>query len=148
MKLFILLAAVIGMNVASANAGYVTGDKILFQADSTFVSAVFSKSLCLNGDTYEATINKCAEYRNRGNDEGLECVAFVKVKAFQPMVSTRQRCAQFESDSSGGDCAKWETVPFVQNPVRTVQYWAGSDDSERVVKTAKVTIPACGPASK
>lgn len=119
------------------------GDKIEFQANSTFVSAVFSKSLCLNGNTYEATINKCVEQRYRGDEEGFECVKFAKIQAFQPMKSTRQRCAEY-TGKDDKDCAKWITVPYVQKPVRTVKWYRVSNDgSDDYVKTTTVTIPAC-----
>ncbi len=145
MKMLMILAAVLGMNTVNAHAyEYVAGDKILFQSVSTYVSAVFSKSLCLNGDTYEALVNECTEWRNRGNDNGPECVAFKKVTAYQPMASTRQRCAEYTGRDQN-HCAVWETVDFVQSPVRTVKFYNSND---QLIKTAKVTIPACGPASK
>lgn len=144
MKMLMILAAVLGMNSVSAHAAeYVTGDKILFQSVSTYVSAVYSKSLCLNGDTYEAQVNECTEWRNRG-DNGPECVATRKVLATQPMVSTRQICTR-EGGRDGGVCLNWETVEFVQSPVRTVKFYNSHD---QLIKTAQVTIPACGPASK
>lgn len=114
---------------------YFTGDKIEFQKNSTFVSALYSKSLCLNGDTYEAIINKCVEYTN---DDERRCVKTIKIKAFQPVESTRQRCAEF-GGRDDDRCVEWETVPYVQSPVRMVKFYEGST----VVRTQKVVIPAC-----
>lgn len=133
MKKLLLIASM--MMSASAFAGYVTGDKIEFQADSAFVSAVFSKSLCLDGDTYRAVINKCTEWQNDGGGDRT-CVATAKVEVAQPANSTRQRCAQYND----GDCTKWITVAYNQSPVRTVSYYNSQDD---LVKTATVTIPSC-----
>lgn len=114
---------------------YFTGDKIEFQKDSTWVSALYSKTLCLNGDTYEAIITKCAEY---SNDDERRCERTIKVKAFQPMVSTRQRCDRF-GGSDDNRCDRWVTVPFVQNPERIVKFYEGST----LVRTQKVVVPAC-----
>ena len=135
MKKLLLLAALF----SSTAFGYVTGDKILFQKDSTYVSAAFSKSLCLNGETYEAMIRKCFEWRT--SDDDRRCVDWRKVKAFQPMHSTRQRCATF----GGGDddrCTSWVTVPFYQSPERTVTYYNNNDDND-IVKVEEITIPNC-----
>jgi len=135
MKLIALLATLLSFSSAFAYTS-VSGDKIHFQSESTYVSAVFSKSLCLDGDTYEAVINKCVEWTN--NDE-RRCVRNIKITAYQPMKSTRQRCAEF-GGGDDKDCTRWETVAYVQSPVRTVKFL---DEDDRVIKTQKVTVPAC-----
>ncbi|MCO4794006.1 MAG: hypothetical protein KC493_09850 [Bacteriovoracaceae bacterium] len=135
MKTLILLAVLFSSTAFAS----VTGDKIHFQSDSTYVSAVFSKTLCLNGDTYEAMITKCMEWTN---DDDRDCVRYGKVFATQPMNSTRQRCAQY----SGGDddrCREWVTVPYVQSPVRTVKWYRDSDNKDVLIRTEIVTVPAC-----
>lgn len=138
MKKLLLIAALFA---STANA-YVTGDKIEFQAHSTWVSAAFSKTLCLNEatDNFEATITKCVEWTN---DDDRDCVQRAKFDVEQPRVSTRQRCAQY----GGGDddrCMEWETVPFIQNRVKTVSYYRNSDDdSSTPYKVETVVIPSC-----
>lgn len=111
------------------------GGHINFQRESTFVSPVYSKTLCFDGVDFHATINKCAKERN-GDSGG--CERMIKVRATQPMESTRERCKR----SGGGDndhCQKWETVPFIQNPVRTVDVMNG----DHVVKKVKVRVKSC-----
>lgn len=142
MKTLMIIASLLMSGVASAD--YYAGDKIEFQAESAFVSAVLSKSLCLDGDTYRATITKCGEWKESNGGETTTCVKYVKVEGAQPVVSTRQRCAQYESDSSGGDCIAWETVPYVQKPTRNVQLIQDSNTgADKVIKTFSVTVPAC-----
>ncbi|TNF26602.1 MAG: hypothetical protein EP319_13485 [Deltaproteobacteria bacterium] len=138
MKKLLIIAALF----AGAASASVTGDKILFQKDSTFVSAAFSKTLCLNEEAaqYEAMVTKCIEWTN---DDDRNCLEYTKVFATQPQVSTRQRCAQF----GGGDddrCMKWETVPFVQNRVRTVKWYRDNDGGDSTpYKVTTVVIPSC-----
>lgn len=132
MKSLVLALAFLA-SVAHAN---VTGDKIHFQSESTWVSAVYSKTLCLNGSNYEAVISKCVERRN--NDDET-CVRTIKVLATQPMNSTRLRCDAFAGRDEGS-CTKWVRVPYVQKPVRTVKFYT---DRDQLIKTVKVTIPAC-----
>lgn len=130
MKKFLALALLFISVSASA---YVTGDKIHFQKDSTYVSAVYSKSLCLDGDTYRAVISKCLQWSN-GDDR--TCLRTGKVRATQPMVSTRQRCAVQGEDR----CQRWETVRYVQDPVRTVTFFNSNGDE---LKTETVIVKAC-----
>lgn len=141
MKMFIVALSFLGLSIAgTANAAtIVAGDKINFQKESAFVSAVFSKTLCLNGDVYEATITKCAKWQNDGQGE-RSCLETVKVQARQPMKSTTQRCAAYEGEAGEKTCVAWITVPFVQNPVRNVSFY---NQDQELIKTATVTIPAC-----
>ena len=140
MKKLIILASLL---MSTSAFGYVTGDKIEFQGVSTFVSAAFNKSLCLDGDTYNAVVTLCTEWERDSDDDRI-CVAREKFAVTQPMTSTRQRCAQFEGDNSGGDCIKWVTVPYVQKPVREVKYYRNNDDDSSPYKTEIITIPSCG----
>ncbi len=129
----------------TAFADFYVGDKIEFQGESAFVSAVFSKSLCLDGDTYRANITKCAKWNYASGDKTETCAQYVKVEGAQPVNSTRQICAQYESDSSGGDCIAWKTVAFTQKPVRNVQLIKDTNSSGdgEVVKSFTVTVPSC-----
>lgn len=136
MKLAIISALALFSVVAQAESdSYITGDKIHFQKASTWVSALYSKTLCLAGDTFYAVSNQCVEWGGGDNDY---CRKFKKVTISQPVNSTREVCVE----SSGGEsdfCRKWKTVPYVQNPVRKVEFIEGS----RVVDTKIVTVKAC-----
>ncbi len=134
-----LILAVALMASAAASAG-VSGDKIHFQSISTWVSAVYSKSLCLNGDTYEALVNKCVEYRNAGDGDRI-CTRSVKAKAFQPMHSTRKVCARW-TGRDDSNCVEYKVVPYVQKRVRTVTFYR-DNDSGTPIRTQKVVIPNC-----
>ncbi|MCF8059767.1 MAG: hypothetical protein K9K67_10745 [Bacteriovoracaceae bacterium] len=129
------LIAALAIVSTSAFAGNVVGH-IHFQSESTWVNALYSKSLCLDGDTYKATVTKCMEY---GSGDERRCLQYGKIAATQPVESTRQRCASF----GGGDdnqCTKWITVSYVQSPNITVKFY--NDDNE-LVKTKKITVPSC-----
>ena len=119
-----------------------SGAHIHFQKDSTWVNALYSRTLCLNSatDTYEATISVCVEWRNEDGDR--DCVQRGTKMAFQPRVSTRQRCARYSND----DCKAYETVAYVQSPERNVTIY---DNEDQVVGTKMVTVPFCaGSAGK
>jgi len=122
---------------ASAFAATYAGDKIEFQADSAFVSAVFSKSLCLDGDTYKAVITKCTQWKNQHGES--TCVASAKVAASQPAASTREICTA--RDGREGNCTAWATVPYVQSPVKNVQVYSANDGN--LIKEFTVTVPSC-----
>lgn len=133
MKMALITLIVLAASFAQA---MVSGDKILFQRDSTYVSAVYNKTLCLDGQTYRAVIAKCVSYSGGDNDR---CLRTAKVQASQPMHSTRKLCA--ETRGHGESCVRYKNVAFTQSPVRTVQFHDG--DNNRVTKTVRVTIPAC-----
>ncbi len=126
------LIAALAIVSTSAFAGNVVGH-IHFQSESTWVNALYSKSLCLDGDTYKATITKCLDWAS-GDDRG--CLEYGKVAATQPMNSTRQRCAKFEDDR----CSEYVTVAYKQSPNITVKFY--NDDND-LVKTKKITVPSC-----
>jgi hypothetical protein len=137
MKALILLVALLSSTAFAS----VSGDKIHFQKHSTWVSAAFSKSLCLDGETYHSKIRKCFEW-NRDDDDKRTCVDYRIIDATQPMKSTRQRCANYSSDNDGGNCTEWITVPYIQSPVRTVTFYRHNDDND-VDRVEIITVPAC-----
>jgi hypothetical protein len=126
------LIAALALVSTSAFAGSVVGH-VHFQADSTWVNAYYSKSLCLDGDTFRATITKCVKYSN--GDE-RRCLERAKFQAAQPQSSTRQRCARFEDDN----CAEYITVPYFQSENITVKFY---DNDDNLVKTKDITVPSC-----
>jgi hypothetical protein len=111
----------------------VSGDKILFQKESTYVSVVYNKSLCLDGNTYRAVIDKCMQW---ANDDRRACLRSAKVRVTQPVESTRQRCAA----TTDRGCSAWETVRFNQDPVRTVTFF---NDEGRELDTKTYIVKAC-----
>lgn len=130
-----LLASIVFLVSASA-FGYMTGDKIHFQKDSTWVNSYYNKTICLNDqDVYEAVVSICTKYVNNGDDDRT-CVRRGSKKIYQPMVSTRLRCANWSNDN----CSDWERVDYVQSPNRTVSFYNDSDD---LLKTVSYTIKAC-----
>lgn len=133
-----LILALSFVVAASANAEYISGDRIHFQKDSTWVSSYYNKTACLRGATYEAVVSKCIETRNSGDND--HCVRYAKTKIFQPMNSTRLRCDRF-TGRDDNNCAKWVRVPYVQKQVRTVS--VHNDRNDSVIRTFKFTIPAC-----
>lgn len=131
MKRLILIAGLL-LGASAFAQDTVTGDKILFQAESTYVSALYNRTLCLDGEMYRAIITKCVAF---DRSEDRECIRYGKVAAEQPMYSTRQRCSGF----SGDECEGYETVPFYQSPVRTVKFYRNDD----LVKTMEIAVPSC-----
>lgn len=128
----LLLVAVALLSTSAFAYTSVSGDKINFQSESTFVSAIFNKSLCFDGESFHATITKCVKWEQ--NDRG-NCLRFAKVNASQPAVSTRQVCADDRDN-----CGSWRTVRYVQSPVLTVKY---ENDNGSVIRTQKVTVRSC-----
>ncbi|MEC7275899.1 MAG: hypothetical protein VXV96_06230 [Bdellovibrionota bacterium] len=130
MKKLIVAAALLS---SSAFAGSIVGH-IHFQSASTWVNAYTSKSLCLDGSTYRATVNKCLRYERDGGER--TCVRRGKVAISQPMESTRQRCARMSDDT----CVSYETVRYVQSPNVLVKFY---DNDDNLVRTKTVTVPSC-----
>ena len=130
MKKLIVAAALLS---SSAFAGSIVGH-IHFQSASTWVTAYTSKSLCLDGSTYRATVNKCLRYERNGGER--TCVRRGKVAISQPMESTRQRCASFEED----ECVEYERVPLKQSPKRILEI---KDRDGSIKKLKKHVIPNC-----
>ena len=138
-SLFLLLGLlVLSPPDIRAGVGGITGGHIHFQSDSTFVSAVCSKTLCLDRDRFHAVINKCVARVEQGAREG-ECLRTEKAVATQPMNSTRMRCEVF-SGTDQKTCAKWVEVPYVQKPVLEVNY---VDKDNRIIDRKTVVVPAC-----
>ena len=126
------LIAALALVSTTAFAGSVVGH-VHFQSESTWVNAYYSKSLCLDGDTFRATISKCLQWSN-GDDR--RCVRRGKVQASQPQESTRQRCASRSEDG----CRAWETVRYYQSENITVKFY---DDDNNLVRTKNITVPSC-----
>ena len=135
MKGLLLIAVLISTSVFARNYTSISGDKIHFQSESTWVSAYYSKSLCLDGDTYKATIRKCMEW---SNDDDRNCLRYGKIQATQPMESTRLRCASWGSDDE--PCQRYVRVRYYQNPVKEVEF---NDEDGNVLFTRTVTVPNC-----
>jgi hypothetical protein len=134
MKKLLVLGTI--LLTASAFAS-VEGDKIHFQKHSTWVSAVYSKSLCFDGENFKARLNKCLQWRNGGDDR--RCVKYGKITAVQPQESTRSRCVRWTGRDQG-NCAKWETVTYFQSEVRDVKFY---NDRDRLIKRETVVVPTC-----
>lgn len=128
MKSLIAAIALISTNAFAGVIGHVH-----FQKASTWVNAYYSKSLCLDGDTFRATVSMCLEY---GQGDERPCLSYGKVKISQPQESTRQRCASH----SEGDCQEWETVRYFQSENITVQF---TDRNGNVTGTKDITVPNC-----
>jgi len=131
MKSLIVLAVLASTSTFASVVGHIE-----FQKASTWVNAFYSKSLCLDGKTYKATVSTCLKYENQGGDEGRVCVKRGKKNISQPMVSTRLRCNGYSSD----DCVSYERVAFVQSPNITVKFFNNQDD---LIRTEEITVPSC-----
>jgi len=128
-----LIAAIAFVTAATA-FGSVVGH-VHFQSESTWVNAYYSKSLCLDGDTFRATITKCAKW-STGDDR--TCLKRIKVQAAQPQESTRQRCATGANNDDG--CQSYVTVRYFQSENITVKFY---DNDDNLVKTEDITVPSC-----
>lgn len=126
------LIAAIALVSTNAFAGSVVGH-IHFQKASTWVNAYYSKTLCLDGDTFKAVVRKCVDW---SNDDDRNCTSYKKVMISQPQESTRQRCASRNDDR----CTSWETVRYFQSENVTVKFY---DNDDRLVRTKEITVPAC-----
>ena len=130
MKKFFLMLALMTTSALAANTGHVH-----FQADSTWVNPVTSRSLCFENGEFRAMVSKCIETRMmRG---GEECVRWGKKWITQPANSTRLVCAD---DGGRGECRDLVRVPYVQSRERRVTYYA---DRGGATRTEIVTVPAC-----
>lgn len=134
---FLLLNLFFIISLAQAGGiGGMQGGHVNFQRESTFVSPLFSKSLCFDGVDYHAEIRKCVKW-DLSNDD-VTCVRYEKVKAMQPMVSTREHCEHFGGNDDNR-CEKWVTVPFIQKPERKVQVM----NDGQLVKEVIVKVRDC-----
>jgi hypothetical protein len=131
----LIIAMIFSINVY-AGVGGISGAQILFQEESTFVNAYFNKTICHDGFEYKAVVKECVKWVK--SDDDRKCVESQKKWAFQPIESTRERCARF--GGSVDTCTDWEEVRFVQRPQRTVKF---ADEDGNVLKIKKLTIPTC-----
>lgn len=134
MKAILLLTLLVSTSVFARTNYGLRGDKIQFQKHSTWVSVVYNKTLCIDGETYFSDIRKCLEWERDSDDR--VCKKYGIVKATQPMHSTRQRCAQRNDDR----CTEWETVKFTQKPVKEVSFL---DEDGNVQYSKTYTVPNC-----
>lgn len=132
----VILSLIFLASLAHAGVGGMQGGHVTFQRESTFVSPLFSKSLCFDGSDFHAEIRKCAKWDL--SDDDAKCVRYEKVKAVQPMISTRQRCDQY-GGRDDGRCLKMITVPFIQKPERKVQIV----EDDQVIKEIMVKVKDC-----
>lgn len=133
MKALILILVMGFSGEASAGVGGISGGHVHFQKFSTWVSPVYSKTLCVAGDHYRAELNVCEKTSGGDSDS---CQQFRKIRATQPLHSTREICVEERGD---GNCVKWATVPYFQDPVRTVSITQG----DREVGQKTVVVPGC-----
>jgi len=128
----LILVALIGFSSANAGIGGASGGHVNFQRESTFVSPLFSKSLCFDGVDFHADVSKCVKW---SNDDDRDCLEKVKVHAVQPQESTRERCDKYNDNR----CELWKTVPFIQSEVRKVDII----ENDRVVANKFVKVKQC-----
>lgn len=138
MKGLILLATLLSVSAFGRQYDSIRGDKVHFQSESTWVSAVYNKTLCVDGDVFRATITKCMEWQR--DDDNRRCVRRGKIQATQPMESTRLRCSNWGDNGDHGGCREWVRVRYYQNPVKEVQFL---DEDDHVLFTETVTVPNC-----
>ena len=132
----IAIISTLAFLVSLSAFGYMTGDKIHFQKDSTWVNSYYNKTICLNDqDVYEAMVSTCKKWVNSGDDD-RSCVRYGKKKIYQPMTSTRLRCGDWDRD----ECDSWVRVDYVQSPNRTVKFY---NDQDQLQKTVSYTIGSC-----
>ncbi len=130
MKKLILAAAIVISSIAGADTGHVH-----FQKASTYVHPVYNKTLCFDGENFNARVNKCLRFSGRDNDT---CTRWGKKTITQPMESTRKVCVD---DGGRGQCRDFETVSYVQSRTRIVNYYGPRGN--RVIRTEKVRVPSC-----
>ncbi len=139
-NVLIVIAALISTSAFALpfNAKSMSGDKVHFQAASTWVNAYYSKSLCFDGENFEATVQKCVKWES--GDE-RRCLKTVTYTATQAQESTRQRCASYEGGERN-NCTSWETVRYFQDDVKTVKFFS-DEDHQDLVKTVRIQVPTC-----
>jgi hypothetical protein len=140
-NLLIVIAALISTSAFALpfNAKSMSGDKVHFQAASTWVNSYYSKSLCFDGENFEATVQKCVKWES--SDDNRVCVKTKTYTAVQAQESTRQRCAA----RNGGEddrCTSWDTVRYFQNDVKTIKFFS-DEDRQDLVKTVTIQVPSC-----
>lgn len=142
MKALIIALALIVTGTASAEVKVIT--PVLFQSASTYVPS--TKVCTANGNIYHKTkatieVTNCDE-SSSGYDYNCKTVSKALV---QPMKSKAQRCAKYESDSSGGDCLVWESYALNQGVTGKITVYASEKaaDQNQGGKVTTFAIPAC-----
>jgi len=128
----LILVALIAFSSANAGIGGASGGHVNFQRESTFVSPLFSKSLCFDGVDFHAKVKKCVKWTN---DDERRCIESETIEAVQPQESTRERCDKYTDDG----CQLWKTVPFIQSEVRKIDII----EDDRVVANKFVKVKEC-----
>jgi hypothetical protein len=146
MKVVVIIASALFAFTASAGE-YSKPSSVIFQSASTFVPAT---KVCRDGDVLKHKTKAAIELEIcEESDSGSKynCKTVSRPLA-QPVVSTAQRCAQYESDSNGGDCLAWETYTLNQASVKVWTYLSKKDmaDGRNGSVTGTYTIPACATA--
>lgn len=114
--------------------GTIIGDKVHFQKNSTWVSAAYNRTLCLNNEIYEAYVPQCLKYSGRHDDR--HCIKRGKKKIYQPVASKRQRCSNHQDNQ----CNIWETIDYIQDPVKELKFY---DDNNNFEFSKTILIPYC-----
>lgn len=148
MKSMIIVLALLAVGTASAGE-YSVMSKVVFQSASTFVPA--NKVCTQSGNIFHKTKSSIEVPYCDESDSGSKSNCKIVAKPLvQPMKSKAQRCAKFESDSSGGDCLVWETYTLNQGKSGKITVYVSKDAYEAgsspvAVKT--FAIPSCGTAA-
>jgi hypothetical protein len=142
MKALVLIAS--ALFAFTASAGEYSKSTVTFQAAATWVPA---SKVCRDGNVLKHKTKATVEVKycdESGSGYDFNC-KIVSKALVQPVVSTAQRCAKFESDSSGGDCLAWETYTLNQAAVPVWVYNNKKDmeDGRNGSLKGKFTIPAC-----
>lgn len=141
MKKIIGMLAVFAFSSTAFATTNIVGDKILFQKNNTYVSAVTSDSLCFDGDSFRATFTVCEKFVTTGSQDG-KCLKSATVNGVQPAVSTRQ--VPVFSGPNDDTVDSYRTVKFVQSPNLNVkEYFVPTSGSSKLVKSYSVTVPSC-----
>ncbi len=143
MKKIIGTLVVLAFSSTAFASSMITGDKILFQKESAFVSAVYSKSLCFDGSAFHATVKKCVKYDSNSSDDRGDCRQYASVDAVQPAKSVRQ-VPVYESGSDDSMIIGYKNVALNQSSTLNVkEYRQSSDGSNDLIRSYSVTVPSC-----
>lgn len=112
---------------------YIEGDTIHFQEHSMWVRASINKSLCFDGNYYQAIVALCVDF-----DHERGCTQTQRTRVYQPEISTKHRCIR----PTERGCDEYEEVLFRQNPVRNITL-KDQRSSGSVLARAKVRIRSC-----
>lgn len=138
MKTLLLAVSFLVSSVSFAGE-FTTYQSIIFQSASSFVPA---NKVCQSGN-HLYHVSRSTIDALYCDDEGRNCVADARPLK-QPVVSTAQKCAQFNGPDDG--CSKWVSYTLKQGPVvKTYTYRSQKDweDGKHYVSQGTYKIPAC-----